>query len=378
MNNQSNNNQSNNDYDKNLSWSENLEYSSADAESDAEKEDKKRLLMPVVKAFFMAFVVLAVLVFAGIAWFTISGSLDTDGMTVTVASSLFELKTSGTSGLYDGDGFLSEVAPGYISALTTEEGVGIKWKLVSSDSEMNNLYKGQGQPDLREITRQDSDQYGLKPGDYGTLQFTIEPKTNDTLEIQCIMSTTGYKATYDSGSYKTRAPMTQVSSGSSESIVRFLSSHILYFYVGEDNHKHMLTEDGFEEIVENGQDKEVTLYWVWPATLKEILDGKIDGLYYSGGSGTVYDQIAAVEVKRFFFEHPEYFLKPIGGETFEGFTVPCMEDKAAEDIRIQQVISQVTGKNYNKYGAMYNDADQAIGDNVNYILVELFARLKMK
>ena len=43
---------------------------------------------------------------------------------------------------------------------------------------------------------------------------------------------------------------------------------------------------------------------------------------------------------------------------------------------IAEKIQLVKGRNYNQYGAMYNDADQAIGDNVNYILVELFAGLK--
>lgn len=356
------NNQSKNDYDKNLSWSENLEESQLMI--NEQDDGKKGFFIPLIKTFSMMILAMAVLIFVSLCWFAMNESVGTNGLMVKARKSLFELKTSGSAGLYDGDGFLGEVAPGYTSALTTEGVQGIKWKLVSNESEMNNLYKGQGDPNLREITRLDSDQYGLKPGDHGTLKFTIEPKTTDELEIQCVTATTGYKATYDVDNYKTNAPMTLVSD---EQIVHFLSSHILYFYMGTDNHKHMLTEEGFTEIVNNGLDKEVTLYWVWPATLLEILNENIDGLN---------DRTAAVEVKRFFFEHPEYFLKPIGEVSFDAFTVECLEDKAAEDAEIAQVIQLVSNRNYNQYGAMYNDADQAIGDNVNYILVELFAGLK--
>ena len=115
-------------------------------------------------------------------------------------------------------------------------------------------------------------------------------------------------------------------------------------------------------------EKEVTLYWVWTATLREILEADIKGLD---------DTDAAKEVRRYFFEHPDFFLKPIGDESFSMISVPHNDDASAEETAIQAKIAELSmlGKDYNQFSSKYNDADQAIGDNANYLLVELTAKL---
>lgn len=285
--------------------------------------------------------------------------VENNGLSMTATDAPFELKSLGSAGLYDD--FFDSVASGYSSSTLTGNSSGIKWKLINNSSELNNLYDGEGDPDLREITRRDSSVYGLKPGDSGTLKFTVVPK-EDALTIDFDLSFTGYSATYATTNnieYKTNDSLTAVDD---DTVNNFLSSHILFFYEGTDNKKHLITADGFNKSFT--EETDVTLYWVWPATLKEILEADIDNLN---------DEDASKEIRMLFFEHPEYFLKPPGSESFDDFRVSAMSDKAAQEANILTKLSLVNGRDYNTYGAMYNDADQAIGDNINFLLVELFA-----
>lgn len=332
------------------------------------EEERRKQKKRVIKIVLLMVLIALIIVFASIAWFAMNKAVSADTMAIEAAESPFELKTTGTEqGLYDE--FLDEVtSDAYGDAATTEGHQGIKWQLTKDTSEMANVYDGTGEPDMTSITRLDSDKYGLKPGDHGNLKFTIVSKTDSDLNIALTLKKTGYKAKFNSDNTKAEDPLVEVTS---TSIKNYISSHILFFYKGSDNKKHLLTSDGFTEAVtssDEGGEKEVTLYWVWTATLKEILNADINGLD---------DADAAKEVRRYFFEHPEDFLKPIGTESFEDIIVAHDDDAAAEDAAIADIISDnsMLGREYTQYSSKYNDADQAIGDNANYLLVELTAAL---
>ncbi len=305
----------------------------------------------------------AILVFASIAWFTMNKDVGTSGMGVKVGPLPFELKTSGSTGLYDG--FLDDTVSGYGSGSTTAESAGIKWKLTSA-SNVENLYSESGTPtsaQFNEITRSDSEQYGLNPGDSGTLEFSIIPNT-PPVSVSFKLEVTGYKASFDSSNYKTDDDLVLVSDSA---VNNYKSSHILFFYVGEDNKKHLLTPDGFD--VNNiSVETSKTLYWVWIPTLQQILDADIEALEEDAA------KTASKEVRRYFFENPSYFLKATGTESFT-FAVEKQNDINAEEAAIIANIGTyaLNGRNYSHYAGMYNDADQTIGDNINYILIELLA-----
>lgn len=338
------------------------------AKKAASEEERRKQKKRVVKLVLLMILIALIIVFASIAWFAMNKAVSADTMAIEAAESPFELKTTGTEqGLYDE--FLDEVtSDAYAEASTTAGHQGIKWQLTKDTSEMHNVYNGTGEPDMTSITRRDSDQYGLKPGDHGTLKFTIVSKTDADLSVVLTLKNTGYKATFNNDNTKTYDPLVELTD---TVIKKFISSHILFFYKGSDNKKHLLTSEGFTEVVTSSDtngEKEVTLYWAWTATLKEILNADIDGLD---------DTDAAKEVRRYFFEHPEDFLKPIGTEDFDDITVVHDDDAAAEDAAIADVISDYSmlGREYTQYSSKYNDADQAIGDNANYLLVELTAAL---
>ena len=312
-------------------------------DTGASPERKKRLIKLGALTAFAALV----LVFSTIAWFAISKSVEAGSMAMTAADLNYEIITSDKEGLYDQ----------YI-----DSGI-VRWQL-SAESNMNNLYTSEGDPDLKEITKFDSEQYGLKPGDYGSLKFTVRPRTEDTLSLSPIISAKGYKAQYDAENYMvdydTGESLTELDD---DTVKAFLSAHILFFYADDSGNKHLIPKEGFDVEVTGGEDKEVTVYWAWPATLEEILNADIDGL----------DASASQEVRRYFFESPGSFLKATGDEGFGNITVTKNDDTSAEEAEIAAKLPLLTGKDYSKYSAMYNDADQAIGDNVSFILAVLDA-----
>ena len=332
-------------------------------ESSLGKDDLRKRRNSLIKIGVVMLLAFIVWVFSSIAWFSMNKNTESSGMGVRVQASPFELKTTGETGLYDS--FFGDIITGYGSgSITSGSSSGIKWKLTKNTSEINNHYDGEDTANLREITRHDSSDYGLKPGDSGTLKFTIVPNVSGQLNIKLKLSVTGYEATYELENgiyYKTDDPLIEVNDAT---INHFLSSHILFFYKDTNNQKHIISSEGFNVSV--SAETEITIYWVWPATLKEILDEEIEDLDDNG---------ASKEVKRLFFENPDYFLKKIGNESFSGFTVAHNADSSVEDAAIAEAIVSVSGRNYSEYGSKYNDADQNIGNSVNYILVDLVANL---
>ena len=141
------------------------------AESEEERRKHKKR---IIKICLLMLLIVLILIFASIAWFAMNRRASGSGMIMEAAGTSFELKTSGTSGLYDS--YLDEAASGYEDAETTAGSQGIKWKLTKNTAEMENVYSGSGEPDMREITRLESSDYGIKPGDSGKLEFWIVPR----------------------------------------------------------------------------------------------------------------------------------------------------------------------------------------------------------
>ena len=324
------------------------------AQQKDEAAERKKLL---IKLGSMTALAAIILVFVTVAWFTMSKNIETGSMAMTATELPFELETSGAAGLYDS--YLDAVVEGYDDASTTEGTSGIKWQLTSS-SNLNNLYSGSDEPDMSSITRFDSDKYGLEPGNHGDLEFTIVNKTTDKIYVELFMKLTGYKASFDEDDYKTDTALALVTD---ESALGFLAGHILFFYEDADGNDQLITPDGFVSEIEGSGRKTVKLHWVWPATLNEILSADIEGISTDDSK----------LIRRFFFQNPEVFLKPTGEVNFDDIRVLPNDDTAEWESAISSKLPLLTNKNYSRFAAMYNDADQTIGDNVNYVLAELIA-----
>ena len=368
------NNQIDDNNDIDLTWSENPENALSDNGQQDEKKKKKRIIA-FIKTFSMLILAFALLVFVGIAWFTMNSSVGNTGMSVKSQSAYFELKTSGSTGLYD-DYITSEVDSEYTADLETGASGKIIWRLTKGNTEqtitngnINNLYLNSGTPsseEMREIKKIDSSKYGLSPGDFGTLMFTIVPKT-DTVDTTIKTNISCYKTDYytsgaDAGYQKdVFNPMDEETPDDSEAIV-FTKAHVMFFYKDNQNIEHMVTEEGFNELAISS-DREVTLYWVWPEKLKNILELDVAGLD-SNGNG-------ARELRMYLLKNPEKFLAKNSEESssvFDDIRVPADADESAVQSKAAEILASNT--TYNPWGARYNNADQIIGDRVGYIMVE--------
>ena len=240
------------------------------ADSEEEKKKRKLLIIKIIPVAVLAFILIAV----SLAWFTIDKALDLDSFGMKSVDSPFELKTSGTTALYQTR--TNEIFPNAPSASTTSGGnPTISW-LVNQGSNINN-YNGSDKT-LKEITKIDSSDYGLGPGSNGILKFTVVPTNLDAqLNLRFTTVLKGYSADYDDDGYEidTKA-LTDISD---ENINRYLSGHILFFYElrdGSDTNIVMIENNEFEMSFTG--ETEVTLYWVWPETLRNILNRNITGL----------------------------------------------------------------------------------------------------
>ena len=315
---------------------------------------------------------------ATIAWYTDSGQNDVSNIKMGGSTTYFEIKTSGSTGIYDS--YFSEADNEYSD--NTETGgttSKIKWRLTKGNTEetltqgnMNNLYLEEGEPDgddMAEIKRQDSSDYGLSPGDYGTLKFTIVPKKGNidtTIKLFMTCYKTEYYTTGDKIGYQ-KDVFTKMNENveADADAIKFISSHITFYYEGNDGNRHLITRDGFNES-NISTNREVTIYWVWPEKLRNILELNVTGL----------DTTAAQELRAYLLKNPDLFLtKNIedGNSIFDSIKVS--ENATESDIQAKATAMLATTATYTYWGARYNNADQTIGDDVGYIMVEASVEL---
>ena len=175
----------------------------------------------------------------------------------------------------------------------------------------------------------------LIPGSYGHLTFYIKPLSDSALNLSVAVSAVGYADAYDADNNAI------VAVADSEAAQTLLQGHLLFFESRTENDS-VLTYDGLlndgamafsteaaEKITDNTSDfygcYEITLYWVWPETYGGILDGINRGQY------------------------PEALTEYITNNRACFFATD-------QDSTIYVELSDG-----------YNDGDQTIGDNIDYV-----------
>ena len=329
-----------------------------------------------IKLLAMLILSSAVLIFASIAWFAMNGEVANEGMSVTASGPKFELKSTGSSGLYDN--YITRVDSGYSTGTQTSASNSKLILQLTNDSQMDNLWVGSTPPtasDLDRIKRIESTEYGLSPGDHGTLKFKIVPISGATGFNVIIKPTitcykTEYYTTADTGhtaGYQKDVIAEMSSEIDSERLaIGFTKSHISMYYVEHDEDTdtdimHLIPDEGF--VVENiSAEREVVIYWVWPEELEEILEADVAGL----------DSTASTELRKAFFASPDDYLeKIIESDDFSDIQDSASTTETERSAKAQGILNSPT--NYNYYSNRYNSADQTIGDKVGYILLEIEA-----
>lgn len=375
------NNQSNSDYDKDLSWSENPDNFPFDADAQ-EGGNKKDVFTTLIKTFSMMILALALLVFVGIAWFTMNKNVGTNSMGVKISTDLFTIEPVRSSGYHVGifdDPTLSGTNGTYVAdvlsnraSITNEV---MTWTITDDrlipDGSGTRVEKGYNIGN----GPAEGEESGIRPGSSGIIQFVIKPNQPTAAEFTFYVYS--YTGGYDSHGDEDKSTIQLITSGNSgtsgtsaESIIasKLLNGHILLFSdIDNGKYEGLIDSDAeFKRLMTRTYSVETTvnIYWVWPETLAEILLD--DNNPNMRGKTNICTATGKREVIALFKTHPEWFLlDPTNLNRDWSSTIsPSATDEAVVDL---------INSNYALYSSFYNEADQCIGTHVSYILLDLTA-----
>lgn len=284
-----------------------------------------------------------------VAWFTHSTTVRATGMQVVVDADNYKLIVNRTAEYDDAKYTTLSNISGLktklgteglsLSAMKTSEAGAIAYELVNEDE------------DTTEHTRY------LRPGSYGTLTFYIQ--TNESVSVTFSVSFGGYANDFDEHD---NPIITKVEN---ETYLDYLKGHLLFFtgrtganydsfvYTGFVNgsftyntgeHSY-LTSSQIDDIFDGCSAAEldelkaehcyqVVLYWEWPLTYSDITD-KIEDVKYPSAVQTYLNTY-----KSYDNDTKSYFLA-----------------------------KNLTSIYHDELNDGYNDADQMIGDHIDYVVV---------
>ena len=311
--------------------------------------EKKKIMANLVLFIAALFVVL--FAWGTMAWFASNKENEATGMGVRVQGKDFDLITMSSDATNKNGAYYNP----YHQAIQADETEAYDIWLVDSGSSMNN-YTSTGMA---------GSSLGIEPGSSGVIKFYIKPYQTVTIDFD--FQTIGYTARTTGG----QTTMTELSSAAGNPAC-FLNGHVLLFEghdsattyysnlipAGSDGQRTFSREfelNGNYDADTDGDSiydaYEVDIYWVWAETLDTLV-------YNSNSAATLLcDRNASGEndndytrVVNNICTYPQYYLK--------GYSS-----------RITYTEALVVGRN-----AMYNDADQDIGMNIDYVLLRLDAK----
>lgn len=299
------------------------------------KKEKGALIAQLVTVVLSGIFAI-ILTVGSFAWFSFNSSIEQSGMNVVVNSDsvdlLVEHDTAEYESGYDG---VDE-----LKATLTADG----YSMSALDSAVNSLIVRENV--LEEATYEG--QYFMMPGAYGHFTFYVRPKAgHDGERVSLALGLDGYANVYEEGEEDpTILPVTKTN------VMNVLKGHVLLFtgrtgadhasfvYSGQiTNGALMYDMSQHSKCAEAGKTDryEITLYWEWPCYYTDIAEH--------------ISTLSPAETKRYppetgtyLTEHPEYF--------YPGTVTPTTDVECSD---------------------FYNDGDQLIGDNVDFLVVRVSA-----
>lgn len=301
----------------------------------------------IVRSAFLALAALGVIVFACYAWFVSSGTVTGKISSVLMNGTTFELASVGDSGgaldnlIPDHDELEPETwtSDGVDYKTTTSNKNAVLWQL-TDNSHLNNLSQGTG----------------IQPGNSGTLQFYVVPKCTGDLKLNCTVRLRPVKKS----STTEEETVSSIVEITDEDVKNFVRGHMLFAYTYKyaDSYGNSYVanntinpalinyETGNFTLeltgVQENQPILVTLHWIWPLLLKNIIDTPL-----------WENETISQEVKGWMTTMPGHFFYNFG----QSVERPDFSD--SNDKR--------------KYNSYYNNADEYIGTNVYGVIVQLSA-----
>ncbi|MBR1929857.1 MAG: hypothetical protein IJ833_00025 [Lachnospiraceae bacterium] len=342
--------------------------------------------------FFAAVVIIAIAVRTA-AWFASNREVSGSNMVVSVQNDMFELRVAGNNvvdgninssinifskadennyarGLTDADGIPVEAGTGWQGAdvpagyMTGEGNATIKWRLTNEDMKA-----------------------GIGPNSQGAFTFYVVPKSTGTLTINFELGIRGYMAEQtkqEDGTYNVSS-LTEISTidNSTQNAIEnanavgYLNSHILFFEERTEEppyaYSKLCDKSGFQRTFENVQKDvpiPVTLYWIWPNTLGQMVFAA------SENGGRIAVAADAGEENGTTKVQLQQYLLDEATVLFKGVSNPKSLMSDMETVNEENIYTFNRNKlrtNYSILSMGYNEADQAVGTRIQYMLLILTA-----
>lgn len=334
-----------------------------------EKSFKKHLFLFLKNNILLAGAVFAFILLTA-AWFVNNSRVQAGGATVSAAADRkFELAAVGTTGKYD------EILKSILGDIVQD---GDDWS--STDSTIDGKVTSNGKGDIVWVMSSDqnlknnTENGTIEPGSSGKLEFYVLPKdTSAKHDFTFTLTVKGYYK--DNSGY---LPMSSKGNGfDTEKFYKLLSGHIQFFssYDGEKYSNPLtapltatasaegITITGLKRSTDVGENqKKVIIYWVWPYYVGDMILPDGNGKLSNDEKKTLFtDKLRETTAKEMADNYGKYFENPI-------------DDTSKGEIA-EMVKGNIDEKAYNVIYTAYNNADKYIGENGEYILVQLSAAM---
>lgn len=330
------------------------ELSSPASPDGAALYNRKKALIKM-GAIAAMFIVLAI--FGTVSWFTHNRLVASSGTSIRTETLSFDIQSSGAApaeyvrlfGLAD-SGYSSGTRQGETDKYRTEAADQIWWRLDSGDTE--------------------SYTNGFRPGSSGAFEFEIVPKNTKALTVNCKFNLRAFISEENETTNVTES-ITEITESSGTDLeknaMRFINGHILFFEnksvddAGNEIYSGYIGTDGIDiSVPAGGEAKSVTLYWKWVNTFDQIFLKTTDSYYDYPliENDNTDDREALID----FIQHnPAKLFSDISAEN----TAAVQSINYAADHAKSALLSALNDG--------YNAADQAIGVNLRYFLIEMAA-----
>ena len=332
-----------------------------------EKERKKRLRSSLIKFGALAVFAFIVWIFATIAWFSSNSSVSGNGMGVSVAGIPFELASTGA-------------APADYTALFAK--ADSSYHAGTQQGNTNEYRTGTDNKIFLRFDPNDTDYAssytdGLRPGASGTIVFDIVPHNNETFNVTCYFGLKTFDATYDdqTNEVETITPIPEeVPANNTNTDLpdlvtasNYLRGHILFFDdrtmsgSNEIYSGYIAPDEGLTVSVSNGEKTTVTVYWKWVNTFDQMIykstDSTTDSPLFANDNND--DRAAVISYINENYQNILAGISSANANALANLTVGT--------------VGNLTSSMMSDLNENYNTADQIIGVNVDYFLLDVSA-----
>ena len=320
-------------------------------------EKKRNQKKSLIKLGAMGVLIAVTIIIGSLSWFTMNTQVESSGMNIKTATLPFDIQSSGAApdeyvrlfGLADSE-YSSGTRQGNTNTYRTGTYDQIWWRLDADDATSYST--------------------GFRPGASGELTFEIVPKDENALKVNCKFNLRTFISSENAQTNVTES-ITEITATNGTDIQKsarnYINGHILFFeHKTVDSSDHEIYSgfigvDGVDITVPaGGNAKSVTLYWKWVNTFDQIFLKTTDSFYDYPliANNNTTDRADLID---YIQSNPTKLFSDISA----GNTTAVQNIDYDTDHANSALLSALNDG--------YNAADQVIGVNLRYFLIEMVA-----